>query len=41
MSIAHAPVCNLRENRSLRVKLNAEWHERGLQVFTAIVLAAA
>jgi hypothetical protein len=39
MSIAHAPVCNLRENRSLRVKLNAEWHERGLQVFTAIVLA--
>ena len=39
MSIAHAPVCDTRQPSTLHDRLNSAWHERGLQVFTFIVLA--
>jgi hypothetical protein len=39
VNIAHAPACSTPEAASLRVRLNTGWHERGLQVFTAVVLA--
>jgi hypothetical protein len=39
MSIAHAPVCDTPRVSPLRERLNSDWHERGLQAFTLIVLA--
>lgn len=39
MSTTHTEGCETREATSLRDRLNSGWHERGLQVFTAIVLA--
>lgn len=39
MSTTHTQACDTGEAASLRERLNSGWHERGLQVFTAIVLA--
>lgn len=39
MSATHAAACqDGREARSLRQRLNSDWHERGLQAFTIVVL---
>ena len=39
MSTAHAQSCDTRQSTSLHDRLNTDWHERGLQAFTLIVLA--
>ena len=39
MSVTHAPTYDDGRSLRLRERLNTDWHERGLQVFTLIVLA--
>ena len=39
MSTTHAPSCAIVPSPSLRDRLNTDWHARGLQIFTLIVLA--
>jgi hypothetical protein len=39
MTATHAPAYDSPDSSPLRERLNTDWHERGLQVFTLIVLA--
>jgi hypothetical protein len=36
---SHAQACDTTPTKSLRERFNSDWHERGLQTFTVIVLA--
>jgi hypothetical protein len=38
MASTHAQTCDITPRKTLRERLNTDWHERGLQTFTVIVL---